>query len=236
MTIGPEPMMSIFLMSVRVGIGWRARLSRGLLHHGDESVEKVAGVVRARRCFWMILHAEKRERAVAHAFVGVVVQIDVRDFDIARRERVGIDAEAVVLGGDFDLLRAQIFHRMVRTVMAEFQLERVAAQREAAQLMAEADAENRDSAGELANILDGVGDGLGIAGTVRKKNTVRLQREDVFGGGSCRDDGHIAAMVDEKPEDVLLDAVVVGDDLVTMALRRRSRFLGMRGTISFRGG
>ena len=120
--------------------------SRAFLHHGDEIVEEVAGVVRSGRGLGMILHAEERQRAVAHAFVGVIVQIDVRDFDVARRERFGIHAEAVVLRRDFDFLRAQIFHRMIRAVMAEFQLECLAAQREAAELMAEADAEDRDAA------------------------------------------------------------------------------------------
>ncbi len=59
-----------------------------LIHHGYKTVEEVAGVVRAGRSLGMILHAEKRQRAVAHAFVGVVVQIHVRDFDVARRERI----------------------------------------------------------------------------------------------------------------------------------------------------
>src|SRR6202034_1452551 len=124
---------------------------------------------------------------------------------------------------------------MVRAVMAEFQLERLAAQRESAQLVAETDAENRDAAGQPADIFDGVRDRLGIARAVREKNSVRLQREDVFGGGFCRDYGHVAAVVDEKAQDVLLDAVIVRNDLVTLAFRGCGRFFAMRGTISLRG-
>ena len=82
---------------------------------------------------------------MAHALIGVVVQIHVRDFHVARGQRFGINAEAVILRGDFDLIGEQIFHRMIRAMVAEFQFERFAAQREAAELMAEADAEDGDA-------------------------------------------------------------------------------------------
>ena len=72
----------------------------------------------------MILHAEKRERTMAHALVCVIVQIYVRDFNVARWKRIRVDHEAVVLRCDFDVSRLQILYRMIRAVMAEFQLER----------------------------------------------------------------------------------------------------------------
>ena len=170
--------------------GVRARLCS--LHHVGELTEQVVRVVRPGRSFGMILHAEKRQRAVAHALVGVVVQIHVRDFDVARRQRIGVDAETVILRGDFDLAGQQIFYRMIRTVMAEFQLEGLAAQRQAAELVAQADAEDRHAAQQLANVFDRVGDRLGIARTVREKYAVRLQREHVFGGSLGRDHGDVA--------------------------------------------
>ena len=122
----------------------------------------------------MVLHAEERQLFVAHALVGVVVEIDVRDFDVARGQRFGIDAEAVILRGDFDFLREQVLYRMIRAVMAEFQLESFAAQSEAAELMAKADTENGDATKKFLNIFDGVADGLRIAGTIRKEHAVRL--------------------------------------------------------------
>src|ERR1039458_5930094 len=84
------------------------RSSRAFFHECHEIVEEVAGVVGTRRGLGMILDAEERKRAVAHAFVRVIVQIDVRDLDIALRERIRIDAEAMILGGDFDFLREEI--------------------------------------------------------------------------------------------------------------------------------
>jgi len=82
-------------------------------HQVGELGEEVVRIVRAGRRFRMILHAEQGQILVAHAFVGVVVQVDVRDFDVARRERFRIDAETVILGGDFHLAGEQIFHRVI---------------------------------------------------------------------------------------------------------------------------
>ena len=93
---------------------------------------------------------------MAHSFVRVIVQIHVRDFDVARRQRIRIDAEAMILRGDFHFLREQIFHRMVRAVMPEFQFEGLSAEREAAKLMSEADAEDRHAAEQFANIRNRV--------------------------------------------------------------------------------
>ena len=75
-----------------------------VLHHLGELSEEIVRIVGAGRCFGVILHAEERQFFVAHAFVGVVVEIDVGDFDVAGGQRFGIDAEAVILGGDFDFL------------------------------------------------------------------------------------------------------------------------------------
>ena len=149
------------------GLGGRA-----FFHQRDKIVEEVAGVVRAGRGFGMILHAEKRERAMAQALVRMVVQIQVRDFDVTRWQRIRINAEAVILRSDLDFSGKQILHRMVRAVVAEFQLEGFAAESKAAELVSEADAEDRDAPEQLADICDGVGDRLGVSGAVRKEHAV----------------------------------------------------------------
>ena len=92
-------------------------------------------IVWTRRSFGVVLHAEQRQRFVPEALVRVIVQIQVRDLHVARWQRFGIDAEAVILRSDLDLLGEQIFHRMIRAVMAELELERLAAEREAAELV-----------------------------------------------------------------------------------------------------
>ena len=88
-------------------------------HRVGKLREEIVRIVRAWGGFGVVLDAEQGQVFVAHAFVGVVVEIDVRDFHIARRERFGIDTEPVILGGDFDFLRQQILHGMIGTVVAE---------------------------------------------------------------------------------------------------------------------
>src|SRR5260370_41333533 len=130
-TISVSAMVTrIFLMSLRFSIISRgaslaARTSwlREFLHQIRELREQIMRIVRPGRRFRVVLHAEKRQRLVAHALIGVVVQIDVRDFDLAGWQGFRIDAKAVILHGDFDLFRYQVFHRSIRALMPECQLE-----------------------------------------------------------------------------------------------------------------
>src|SRR2546429_804595 len=129
MMIGPEPMIKIFLMSFRLGMGpeplsfARASWLAPFFHHVRELREQIMRIVRPRRSFRVILHAKERHFFVAHAFVGVIVQVDMRDFHVARRKRIGVHGKTVVLRGDFHLFGEKILYRMIRAVMAEFQLE-----------------------------------------------------------------------------------------------------------------
>ncbi len=167
----------------------------------------------------MILHAEERQRLVAHALVGIVVQIDMRDFDFARRQRFRIDAETMILSGDFYLLGQQILYGVIRTVVAEFQLERFAAQRQSAQLVPQANSENRHAADELLNALHSVADRLRIARPVREEDPVRLHPQNVFGGSLRRHNVDFAVVVDKQAQNVLLDAVVVGHHAMSPRFR-----------------
>ncbi len=82
--------------------------------------------------------------------------------------------------------------------MTKFQLEGLAAAEPGrAELVAETDAEDGDAAGELADIFDGVGGGLGIAGAVGEEDTLGFHGEDVFGGGARRDYCDVAVVIDE---------------------------------------
>lgn len=92
---------------------------RELLHHVGELGEEIVRIVGTGRGFGVVLDTEERQLFVAHAFVGVVVEIDVGDFDVARGKRFGIDAKAMILSGDFDFFSQQILYGMIRTVMAK---------------------------------------------------------------------------------------------------------------------
>ena len=102
---------------------------------------------------------------------------------------------------------------MIGAAVAEFELVGLAAEGEAEELVAEADAEDGLLADELADVGDLGDEGLGIAGAVGEEDAVGVEGEDVFGGGERGDDGDAAAGVHEAAEDVVLDAVIVGDDV-----------------------
>src|ERR1043166_5456894 len=112
----------------------------GLLHQLDEAAEVVLGVVRAGRGFGVVLDGDDGEPPVAHPLDATVVEVDMRDLDL-RGEALGLDGEAVVVRGDLDAARAEVFDRLVAAAVAEAQLVGRAAEGAAQGLMAEADAE-----------------------------------------------------------------------------------------------
>ena len=112
---------------------------------------------------------------------------------------------------------------MIGAVMALAHLHRLGAERERHHLMAEADAEGRHAPVEqFGDDGHGIFAGLGgIAGPVRQEDAVGLERQNVFGARRRRHDRHGAAGIGEEPQDVALDAIVDGDDVVVrLALRR----------------
>src|ERR1043166_1860601 len=88
-------------------------------------------------------------------------------------------------------------NRVIRAAMPEFELVRLATQRQPQDLVAEADAENRYPADQLSHLSSLILERFRIAGTIREKNTLRLKRKHVFGGRRRRHHGQPAA------EDVL---------------------------------
>ncbi len=105
---------------------------------------------------------------------------------------------------------------MIRAVMPEFQLERFAAEREPAKLVAQANPEHRHAAKQLANIFDRrMSTGSGSPGPFERNTPSRLHRQHIFRGSLRRDDRHIAAVIHQQPQDILLDPEIVGDHAYT---------------------
>ena len=96
----------------------RHRLFR--FHHFHECIEQIRGIVRPRAGFRMVLHAEDGQILVPETFNGAVVQIDVRDDSAFGFERFLIDGKSVILAGDFDSSRVEVFHRLISAAMSEF--------------------------------------------------------------------------------------------------------------------
>src|ERR1035438_2459522 len=93
-----------------------------LLHHFAEVTEEVVGVVGAGAGFGVVLHAEERQGAVAKAFEGVVVEVDVGEVDFGGVDGVGIDGEVVIVRGDLDFAGVVALYGMIAAVVAEFTL------------------------------------------------------------------------------------------------------------------
>ena len=80
--------------------------------------------------------------------------------------------EPVVLGGDLNASGEQIHHRVVPTMMAEFQLLDAAACCLADHLMSHADAEHGNLSEDLPDLLVCIFYGIGIARPVRDEHTI----------------------------------------------------------------
>ena len=221
-------------------LGHERLLALALVDHLDEAVEEIVAVGRAGRGLGVILHREGRLVGAAQALVGAVEQRDVRHLDVLG-QRLGQDAEAVVLRGDLDLAGRQVLDRLVGAAMAALHLARLAAQRQRQDLVAEADAEQRHLLVEHA--LDR-GHAVAcrrrrIARAVGQEHAVGLVAQDVLGRGGGRNDRDLAAGVGEAAQDVALGAVVDGDHVVLglgeLAVALAQRPLGLVPAVGLLG-
>src|SRR5271166_1721262 len=92
--------------------------------------------------------------------------------------------------------------------------------------MTETDAKDWNTAHHFANALLRVGYRLRITRPVRQKDAVGLERKHVFRAGHGRHDRHPAALTNQPAHDVVLDAVVVGDDVIFRRLILYTHDLG----------
>ena len=123
-----------------------------------------------------------------HSFIGVVVQVHVRDVgDVS--QRIWIDTKIVILAGDLNGSRRDVPHRMISPVMTEGQLKGVTPESTRQQLMPETDSERRNSClDDRTNCLGRTRDHLGISGAVRQEDSVWRHGNDVARRRSSRDD------------------------------------------------
>src|SRR5271165_6398346 len=80
--------------------------------------------------------------------------------------------------------------------------------------MTETDAKDWNTAHHFANALLRVGHRLRITRPVRQKDAVGLERKHVFRAGHGWHNCYAAALTNQPAHDVVLDAVVVGDDVI----------------------
>ena len=102
----------------RTSPGHGPRHRRPAAHHIDEPVVQVLVVLRPRAAFGVVLDAEHRQRAVTEAFDRSIVQVALRDVEVAGGDRGRIDLELVVLAGDVHTAGVEVLDRMVGAVVA----------------------------------------------------------------------------------------------------------------------
>src|SRR3989442_7625755 len=129
-----------------VSAGPRAS-SRHLAREREEVVEDVLVVFGPGSGFGVELDRPDRQRSVRETLDGSIVEVPMAHEQAARRvDRLLVDLKLVVLRRDGDLTAPQIANGMVRAVMAEWQSRRRRSDRAGDQLMAEADAQDREPA------------------------------------------------------------------------------------------
>ena len=184
---------------------------RGADHALGEAGEQVAAVVGTGAGLGVVLHAERVGVAGGEALADAVVEVDVGQVGDAG-QRVDRDREVVVLRRDLDRPRREVLDGVVGAVVAERQLDRRAAERPGQQLVAEADAEDRDAGAEqVGEDRRRAGDLGRVARPVAQEDAVGVAGDDVGGRRRGRHDLD-RAEAGEVAQDRALDAVVVGHD------------------------
>src|SRR6516225_8814096 len=93
---------------------------------------------------WVVTHPKPLER--------LVIEVDVRDFNVTQVERIGIDGETVIVRRDLHLARQFVDDGMICAAMAEFHLVGFTANRQAENLITQADSEDRNLADEIPHV------------------------------------------------------------------------------------
>src|SRR5579862_127392 len=104
---------------------------------------------------------------------------------------------------------------MISAMVAEFELVSFAAEGKPRELMSEANSENRLAPHQSSDVVDGIGAWFRIAGAVGEKHAIGFEREYIFGGSLCRNDGDFASFSAQLAQNVLLNPKIVGNYMET---------------------
>src|SRR6202011_3126104 len=89
-----------------------------LADHFYDPVVQVLVVLRTGTALGVVLDAERGQRAMTEAFDRAVVEVALRDEEVARGKRGGIDLELVVLAGDVNPSGLEVLDRVIGAVVA----------------------------------------------------------------------------------------------------------------------
>ena len=161
-----------------------------------------------------MLHPERGGVDHPEALDDTVVQVHVREFDACRvGERVGDDRVVVVLAGDLDPAGGLVAHRVVAAVVTEAELVGVGAEREAEDLVPEADPEHRHLARPIrVPASTAPTTAAGSPGPFERNTPSGSRARTSLAGRRRRNDLDSTTGRKKVPQDGALDAEVVGDD------------------------
>lgn len=178
-------------------------------------------VVRARRRLRVVLDGEDWVFAVFDAFDRSIVEVKVGHLKAIRTwyaARLAADRKAVILRSDKYLPRREIANRMVPAAVSIRELHSLAAHCQAEQLMAQADAEDREVAvRQVSDRVDRVPNGGGVTRPVRQENPIRFERTHLICSRRRGDDGNATTFLDEQSQDVAFHPEVERHDVMCRA-------------------
>ncbi len=152
----------------------------------------------------MILHREDRQCFVPHSLQGLVVKVDLCQFDLLRIERAGIHRKTVILRGNMDFPRLKVFDRLISPPVAELQFKCLSAKSQPKELMSQADAKDRFLPDQFSHVCNGIRNALRVSRSIGKKDSIGFVRENRFRCGRSGKNRHLASPIPERAEDVKL--------------------------------
>src|SRR5579863_6415113 len=98
---------------------------------------------------------------------------------------------------------------MVPAMMAKLQLKSFSTERNANQLMSQANAKDRLPTHQPANAVHGICTRLRITRSIRQKNSVRLQRQNILGQSLRRNHSHPTSFTTQLTQNVLFNTEII---------------------------
>jgi hypothetical protein len=92
-----------------------------LLHHFDESIKKVRGIMGAWGGLRMVLDREKWGLLVNESLQGIVIEIYVAEFNVRIFQGFHVHTEPMVLGSNLNLTRCQVLDRLIGSAVPKFE-------------------------------------------------------------------------------------------------------------------
>src|SRR5262249_49411274 len=118
----------------------------------------------------------------------------------------------------------QVHHGLIPAMVTKLEFISLAAQGEAHDLVTEAYTENRFLADQLLHVLLGIGNRIGIARAVGKKNAVGIQSQYLFGRARRRPHFDATPRLSQVAQNVELDPVIVGHNQKNGSAKRTGFF------------